>query len=90
MNSLFVVGLATGLISIIVCLIYLAILCNRKKANLTDVVDDSTDNSVGHVTPPGANIFLELGFSPELAEKYLEDSKRRIKKKNKKLKKLKK
>lgn len=27
------------------------------------------DTEVRHVTPPGANLFLELGFSPEEAER---------------------
>lgn len=39
---------------------------------------DSQFHGSSHITKPGTNIFLDLGFPPDLAAKYQEDSKRRM------------
>ena len=31
-------------------------------------------STIGHITPAGVNIFAELGFAPDEAEKYLAES----------------
>lgn len=36
------------------------------------------DTQVRHVTKPGANLFAELGFSPEDAKRYQAESRERI------------
>lgn len=36
------------------------------------------DTSVRHVTKPGANLFGELGFSPDEARRYQQESRERI------------
>jgi len=36
------------------------------------------DTKVRHVTKPGANLFLELGFSPDEAERFQAGSKQQI------------
>lgn len=36
------------------------------------------DTQVRHVTKPGANLFAELGFSPEDAKRYQTESRERI------------
>jgi predicted XRE-type DNA-binding protein len=36
------------------------------------------DTRVRHVTKPGSNLFAELGFAPEEAQRYLEESRERI------------
>lgn len=36
------------------------------------------DTIVQHITKPSDNIFLDLGFSPAKAERYLAESKRKI------------
>ncbi len=47
----------------------------------TEVRDDASGETatiISHITPVGANIFLDLGFSPEEAERLKEESDRRI------------
>jgi predicted XRE-type DNA-binding protein len=39
---------------------------------------NTTDTKVRHVTKPDANLFAELGFSPEDAERYQAESRERI------------
>ena len=36
------------------------------------------DTEIRHITPPGANLFLELGFAPEEAEQLQLESQQRI------------
>ena len=39
---------------------------------------DQVDTEIRHVTPVGANLFLELGFEPDEAARLLEASDRQI------------
>lgn len=39
---------------------------------------DETPSRVGHVTPAGGNIFLDLGFPPDEAARLLTESNREI------------
>ncbi len=39
---------------------------------------NKTDTRVRHVTKPGANLFAELGFSPDDAKRYQAESRERI------------
>lgn len=38
----------------------------------------TTDTQIRHVTPPGANLFLELGFEPAEAQRLHADSQQQI------------
>lgn len=49
---------------------------NKLKKELPEI--DSQFHGSAHITKPGTNIFLDLGFSPELAAKYQEESKRKM------------
>jgi predicted XRE-type DNA-binding protein len=46
--------------------------CRRKDKKMT------TDTEIRHVTRPGANLFLELGFSPEEAKRLQAASRKQI------------
>lgn len=39
---------------------------------------DEIDTKIRHVTKPGANLFAELGFPSEEAERYQQESRRQI------------
>lgn len=49
-----------------------------KKMKNELVKTDSKFHGSSHITQPGTNIFLDLGFPPEEAAELWEDSKRRI------------
>lgn len=36
------------------------------------------DTKIRHVTPPGANLFVELGFSPDDAQRYQAEAREQI------------
>lgn len=39
---------------------------------------NAIDSIVRHITKPNDNIFLDLGFSPEEAERYLAESRKKL------------
>jgi len=51
------------------------------KVSLDEIIEDDIDTKTRHITKAGDNIFLDLGFPEEEAEKLKEESNKRIGKK---------
>jgi predicted XRE-type DNA-binding protein len=47
--------------------------CTRKKGHIMTI-----DTQIRHVTKPGTNLFRELGFAPDEAERFQAESKQQI------------
>lgn len=73
MNSLFVLGVGVGIVSIIGASIYLVYLKWSQTHENEDLAELKGANELvtSHIQSSNENIFLELGFNPDEAENLL-------------------
>lgn len=78
MNSLFVVGVGVGIVSIACSSIYLIYLKYSQKRENEELAELKQVNELvsSHIQSSNQNIFLDLGFPPEEAERLLIKAKR--------------
>lgn len=78
MNSLFVLGVGVGIVSITCASIYLMYLKYSQKRENEELAELKRANELvsSHIQSSNQNIFLDLGFPPEEAKRLLMKAKR--------------